>query len=153
MDKSFGDLQERYAQLCGLLAPHKPRYSSQSTVHTSARDDGSAHVEFVDKKFNYVITERGSELKRKIAQSEDELLFWLMDDVTTGIALEFESKNRIPGEDFRRQYFSKNIELLTRLSSDWALRKASEYQKILGQHPYRDDAHLIVKAETASRSG
>lgn len=140
MDKSFGDLQERYARLCGLLGPHMPRYSSQSIVQTSPRDDGSAHVEFVDNMFNYVITERGSELKRKIAQSEDELLFWLMDDVTTGIALQFESTNRLLREDFRRQYFSKNVELLTRLSPEWGLRKASEYQQILSEHPYRDEA-------------
>ncbi len=139
MDKDFGGLQGRYTQLCGLLAPYKPRYSSQSEVQTRPGDDGSPHIELVDGKYNYVITERGSELERKVAQSEDELLYWLMDDVTTGIALQFELQNRIPSEDFRRQYFSKNVDLLTRLSSDWARRKKSEYHQVLSQNPYRDE--------------
>lgn len=138
MTQDFSDLQVRYAELCGLLAPYKPRYSSQSSIQTGRSDDGSAHIEHVNGKYNYVVTERGSEIERKVAHSADELLYWLMDDVTTGIALQIEREKRIPGEDFRRQYFAMNLELLTRLSAEWADKKSSEYQRILGQHPYRD---------------
>ncbi len=111
MNPDFCDLQRRYAELLTLLSPHRPRYSSQTTIQTRRGDDGSAHVEVVDGNYHYVITERGSEIERKVAQSADELLYWLMDDVTTGIALQIEREKRIPGEDFRRQYFAINLAL------------------------------------------
>lgn len=138
MNADFCDLQKRYAELLTLLSPLRPRYSYQTAIQTRRGDDGSAHVEQVDGNYHYVITERGSEIERKVAQSADELLYWLMDCVTTGIALKIECENRIPGEDFRRQYFDMNLSLLTRLSSEWADWKRSEYQRILVQHPYCD---------------
>ena len=138
MNPDFCDLQKRYAELLMLLSPHKPRYSSQTSIQTRRGDDGSAHVERVNGNYHYVITERGSEIERKVAQSAYELMYWLADGVTTGIALQIERENRIPGEDFRRQYFAMNLRLLTRLSSEWADWKRSEYQRILIQHPYRD---------------
>jgi hypothetical protein len=125
--------------MCGLLAPLKPRYSTQRSVQTIRTDDGSPHVEFVDGKYNYVVTERGSEFQRKIARDEDELLYWLMADVVTGVSLQFELENRIPGQDSRRQWFAKSIELLGRLDPKWAERKESEYQVVLELHPFRDD--------------
>jgi hypothetical protein len=80
------------------------------------------------------------ELERRSAATEDELLYWLMDDVTTSIALEFELKNRIPGQDSRRQLFAKNLELLGKLSPEWARRKESEYAQVLSRSPFRDEA-------------
>ena len=140
MSQDFLNLQERYARLCGLLAPYTPRYPSQDAIQTRRSDDGSPHIELVSGKYNYVVTERGSEYERRVAQTEDELMYWLMDDLTTGIALQIELENRIPGEDSRRQWFSKSVELLARLSPEWAARKQAEYMQILRRHPYRDEA-------------
>jgi hypothetical protein len=138
MTEEFGHLQERYARLCQLLAPHKPRYPNQNRIQTHHQDDGTTHIELVDGKYHYVVTERGSEFERKIAENEDELLYWLMSDVTTSIALGLELNNRVLGQDSRRQWFPKNIELLSWLSTEWADRKESEYVKILAEHPFRD---------------
>jgi hypothetical protein len=138
MTEEFRHLQKRYAHFCQLLAPHRPRYPNQNKIQTRRQDDGSPHVELVDGGYHYVVTERGSEYERRIAENEDELLYWLMSDVTTGIALEIELNNRIPGQDSRRQWFSKNIELLNRLSTEWAGQKEFEYEKVLTMHPFRD---------------
>jgi hypothetical protein len=62
-----------------------------------------------------------------------------MSDVTTSTALELELNNRILGQDSRRQWFAKNIELLSRLSAEWAGRKRSEYMQILAEQPFRDE--------------
>jgi hypothetical protein len=139
MTKEFSNLQERYAQLCQLLAPYRPRYPHQNKIQTRRQDDGAPHIEIVDGSYHYVVTERGSEYERKIAEDEDELLYWLMSDVTTSIALELELNNRILGQDSRRQWFAKNIELLSRLSAEWAGRKRSEYMQVLAEQPFRDE--------------
>lgn len=139
MTEEFRHLQERYAGLCQLLAPHRPPYPNQNRIQTQRQDDGTPHIELVDGRYHYVVTERGSEFERKIAESEDELLYWLMSDVTISIALELELNNRVQGQDSRRQWFPKNIELLSLLSTEWAHRKESEYVKILAEHPFRDD--------------
>jgi hypothetical protein len=139
MTEEFSQLQKRYVNYCRLLAPHRPRYPNQNKIQTRRQDDGSPHVELVDGRYHYVVTERGSEYERRIAEDEDELLYWLMNDVTTGIALEIELNNRILGQDSRRQWFSKNVELLNRLSSVWAGRKESEYEKVLTMHPFSND--------------
>jgi hypothetical protein len=138
MTQEFSHLQERYARLCQLLAPQRPRYPNQNRIQTRRQDDGAPHIELVDGRYHYVVTERGSEYERKIAENEDELLYWLMSDVTTSIALEFELNNRILGQDSRRRWFSKNIELLSCLSTEWADCKESEYMKVLAEHPFRD---------------
>lgn len=138
MSDHFRSLQAKYAHMCGMLAPLKPRYSTQRTVQTLRTDDGAPHVEFVDGKYNYVVTERGSEFERRIAQNEDEVLYWLMSDVVTSISLQFELENRIAGQDSRRQWFAKSIELLGRLDPNWTARKESEYKVVLERHPFRD---------------
>lgn len=138
MTEEFCHLQERYNQFCQLLTPYWSGYSNQDKFQTRRQDDGSAHVEKINGRYHYVVTERGSEFERRIAENEDEILYWLLSDVTAGIAQEFELNNRIPGQDSRRQLFVKNIELLNRLSEVWAARKKSEYEKVLALHPFRD---------------
>ena len=140
MKENFAHLQEQYTRLCKLLVPYKPRYSYQSKIQTRRQDDGAPHIEFVNGKYDFVVTERGLELERQTAETEDELLYWLLSDVTTGIASEFELDNRVLGQDSRRQWFAKNVELLARLNPEWACRKESEYAKILTDHPFRDEA-------------
>jgi hypothetical protein len=139
MTEHFPHLQERYAYLCSQLAPYEPRYSYQRKIQTRRQDDGAPHVELVNGRYDYVVTERGIEFERNTASTEDELLYWLMDDVVTGIALLLELENRIPGQDSRRQWFATSIELLARLSPEWGQRKEREYAKVLNEHPFRDE--------------
>jgi hypothetical protein len=140
MTDNFPHLQEQYARLCDQLAPYKPRYSYQGKIQTRRQDDGAPHIELVSGRYDYVVTERGLELERRTASTEDELLYWLMSDVATSIALELELENRTSGQDSRRQWFSKRIELLARLSPEWARRKELEYAQVLSEHPFRDEA-------------
>jgi hypothetical protein len=58
---------------------------------------------------------------------------------------EFAKNNIIENEDFRRQYFSKQLELLSILSKDWGDRVAQEHQVILGFTPFDDIKHTWKK--------
>jgi hypothetical protein len=140
MSEEFRRLQERYARLLKQLAPHKPAYMFQNEIQTHRLDEGSPHVELVDGKYDYVVTERGSELQRRTARDEDELLYWLMSDVTKGIAIRLEARHRRRGQDSRRQWFARDVELLGSLNPEWGERKRLEYIEVLSTYPFRDKA-------------
>lgn len=135
-------LQERYAALLRKLPSRASAPAYQSRLRTRRTDNGDAHVEIVDGAFNYVVTERGSELHRRVAKDDDELLYWLLDDVTWGIS----HRSRVPflsrlfRKDPRRHRFALHVELLERLDPAWAERRERHYAELLERYPFRDKA-------------
>jgi hypothetical protein len=121
---------DRFCQQLGLSGHLK----------TAPQHDGSAHVEWSGDLLFYVVTERGSEFVRRATYSKDELLYWLIKAVVFEIASDFELKNRIKGQSFRRLLFAKEIELIGKLKSEWAERRKSEIDRILVSSPYDDQA-------------
>lgn len=61
------------------------------------------------------------------------------------MASKFEFNNRFEGQDSRRIIFSKQIELLDLLSSEWAISKIEDHQRILQQHPFDDNSAIRVR--------
>ena len=106
-------------------------------IATKPQGDGSPYVE-IDDHYNFVIEERGLELERRRTKDLDELLYWFFDGITFTVSSSFELLHRKPHEDFRRQLFAKQEELLGYASSSWASRKAGEHQAILVKHPFQD---------------
>jgi hypothetical protein len=100
--------------------------------------DGTPHLEVVNGKFDYVVTERGVEFSRKTTESVDELLYWIMKGVVSKMAMEFELNNRVHGQDSRRLYFSTMIDLLGRLRPSWRGKIKEEIEVILEGSPYVD---------------
>ena len=86
----------------------------------------------------YVVTERGSELERRRTDDPDVLLYWLCSDVTFDMAVRYELEHRRPSEDFRRQLFKQQEELLRSLSPVWAERDREEKKAVLAKHPFDD---------------
>lgn len=130
------NLQTRYFDMAGLLeAP--PKYVK---FHQAVQHDGSPHVEIHSDEMAYIHTEKGLQREKKITSDPDELLYWLMSDLTFQMAVDYESENRRPGEDARRKVFKKNLELLGRLNPGWAKRKEDEYSTVLAENPFQDEA-------------
>ncbi|MBF0410494.1 MAG: hypothetical protein HQM10_24325 [Candidatus Riflebacteria bacterium] len=102
---------------------------------TTPQHDGSPHIEFISGEFHYIVTERGSEYERRKTSDPEELLFWLVSDLTWSMASEWEIKHRIDGEDFRKQLFNKDVELLSQVNADWGRRKKEKYESILRDFP------------------
>lgn len=130
---SVRQLRTRYAALCAKLGAAR-------TLYTAAQHDGSAHVEVCGDSYHYVVTERGTEFERRRTTDTDELLFWLMSDVTFSLASEYELRHRVDGRDFRRLLFQKQIELMGQLNADWSERKKQEIERVLTAHPFDDIA-------------
>jgi len=66
------------------------------------------------------------------------MLYWSFKDVTFDMATAYELENRNPTEDFRRIYFTKNIELMEILDINYAKWLKTELDEILEKHPYHD---------------
>ena len=107
------------------------------TIATTPRGDGSPYVEVADAYY-FVVEERGVELERRKTADLDELLYWILEGLTSSMAWDHELRHRREGEDFRRQGFAKQIELLSLLSVDWAERRKAEQAEVQAQHPFSD---------------
>lgn len=136
-DDDLRHLHERYRDLCARLG-HAPAYSYQRQIQTRPLVDGAPHVERSGGRYDYVVTERGRELERRTTEDEDELLYWLMSDVTQGVAIQLASRRRFRPRDSRRVWFAKDAELLGRLRPEWGDRKRAEYAQVLSKYPFRD---------------
>jgi len=113
-----------------------PRQNGLFMIPERPTHTGAAHVEIVNGKYHYVITERGSEFERKVTQSEDELLYWFASDSIFSIACAWELEHHKEDEDFRRQLFSKQIELLYKVNPKWAEQEQAYHEKVLSENPF-----------------
>jgi Immunity protein 63 len=105
---------------------------------TQPRPDGGAYVERGDGAYAYVVWERGVELQRRITHDPDEVLYWLVSDLTFEMALEYELSHRRKHRDSRRLLFEKHLELLATVNHTWSERQRLEYDRTLQEHPFLD---------------
>lgn len=127
-------ISDRYHTIArSLSAPQK-----HVRFATSPQHDGSPHVECYGGEFHYIVTERGSEFEHRKTSHAEELLFWLVSDLTWAMASDWELQHRIEKEDFRRQLFRKDVELISKVRNEWGRRKKEKYEKILGGRPFDD---------------
>ena len=124
---------EKYGALINVPSHLYPTYGYS--------DDGThPHIEIDDlDQLFYVIVERGEVLKRDLALNMNHLLYMIFRDITFWISVSYEVEHRIMNEDFRRQLFAKQVELLGTLDVSWAQKMKEEINDILKTHPYVDD--------------
>ncbi|WP_338457890.1 Imm63 family immunity protein [Pantoea sp. Nvir] len=132
------ELQKRIDEL--LLKAGLPRHSVN--LCTAPVGDGTPYISFENGKYNYIFSERGYEFFRKITESTDELLYWIMSELAYKIAFKYELENRIEGRDGRRIAFPKFIELMTKINPLWKLKAEDEIKKTLSASPYDDSLYL-----------
>jgi hypothetical protein len=102
------------------------------------KDFAQPEIRVDGKGYHFVIVERGSELKHQIVKDIDELLYLVFKDITFSMACEYELNNRIEGQDFRRILFSKQLELLSKISDIYYSLGRKEIEEILVKNPFND---------------
>ncbi|QBG97652.1 Imm63 family immunity protein [Xanthomonas oryzae] len=107
-------------------------------VRSQPADDGAPYLSMNDGLLFYASSERGYEIFRKSVTSLDDLLYLIFNNATAIMAMGYELKNRIEGQDSRRMYFSKRVELMNELDPKWGNRVAREIDEILSSAPYVD---------------
>jgi hypothetical protein len=100
--------------------------------------DAQPYVEADERGYHLVVWERGSEQERFTTDDLDELLYRIFDGVTFTMAVDYELRHRDEARDCRRITFRKQVELLNRLSPDWAAREAEDHARILSEHGFDD---------------
>jgi hypothetical protein len=131
---ALSTVRSRYHAIARRLGAEK-RHVWFATTPTGF---GDPHVEKHGDTFVYIVSERGHEIERRETQDADELLYWLVSDMTFGIATEYELANRREGVDSRRTWFAKHVELLNTARPEWGEAKRAEYDAVLRAHPYSD---------------
>lgn len=111
------------------------------TVRSSSDGFGTPHIEVDEEGYNYVVSERGEEFERRQTRDIDKLLYWILKSIVFIMASDYELENRKPNEDFRRQLFAKQIELMEKLNSKFAQWQKEEFDKILEESPYEDNLY------------
>jgi hypothetical protein len=137
MNNFAGDMEElqaAYDELCQRISPFDGAYS----FLTAARHDGSPHVEIEGGVYHHIVTERGLELERETFDDKDDLLYRLVSDMAFWMAVEYEMKNRVQGQDARRIMFAKWIELMERVGADRAEKTRRHIGETLRENPYLD---------------
>ena len=129
---SLSGLEAEFRSLA-LKLDVEPYYKA---FHTSPQHDGTPHVEMRSGKFEFVVTERGSELERISGLGNDEVLFLLFAGITSIMATSYELRNRKPTGDGRAVWFPYQEKLMAELRPSWGLRLKAEPEQILQKFPF-----------------
>ena len=121
----------RLAQAIGTPDHHIP------TIGPSLYD-ARPYIEIDARGYHYVISERGTETERLTTTSIDDLFYRVSRTLAFSAAVAYEGRHRVPGQDFRRVMFARQVELLNRVNPEWAARCASEHEETLRRHPFVD---------------
>lgn len=105
--------------------------------HTSPQHDGAPHVEMRSGKFEFVVTERGSELERISGLDDDEVLYLLFKELTFVMATSYELCHRQPTGDGRAVWFLYQENLMAGLRPSWGARLKAEHEHILQKSPFQ----------------
>lgn len=106
------------------------------TVPTTTDGFGTPHIEIDDQGYHYVVSERGTEFKRKTTSDVHTLLYWIFKDIIFEMASDYELNHRKPEEDFRRILFKKDLEFFKKLDEQWYVWEKEELDNILKENPY-----------------
>jgi len=61
-----------------------------------------------------------------------------LDEIVISKSITYATMNKIKGQDFRRQLFKKQIELMANYSEEFKTKKINEIKEILTNNPYKD---------------
>lgn len=117
-----------------INAPHDlmPGYG-----HSTREDQAYIKVDEHGQLY-YVVVESEGEYEYPSPDIND-LLYRVFRSIAFSMAEEFLANNKVnEKEDYRRQYFSKQLELLSVLNKDWRDRAEQEHQVILKFVPFDD---------------
>ena len=108
-------------------------------AYRTSEQNGGPHIEIDGPMYHYVFAERGNEHDRFSTASINELLYRTFRDIAFSMSSKLARPLQKPGEDFRREMFRQQLELLRLLNPEWAARCAVEHQQVLINHPFVDE--------------
>jgi hypothetical protein len=89
-----------------------------------------------DKTYHYLFTEKGKVKFDKVSFDLNEITYWVFEMEIFTIAMEYATRNRLEGKDFRKQLFIKELELHSKLGEYFYNKKRIQIEEILKENPY-----------------
>src|SRR6185436_14130198 len=123
---------KRLAGLIGALERDLPTFGNSEGTGRPDVEVSGTHCTF----YHYVVRERDREYERTTTNDIDDLLYTVLVHVSFSVAMRFEIQHRVPGQDFRRLMFQKQIELLASLRPEWAERQSFAHKQFLRRSPF-----------------
>jgi hypothetical protein len=104
---------------------------------TMPQHDGSRHCEYDGITYSYITSERGELFDQQHTTDADELLFWLVADMSRSMAADYELSHRDENSsvDSRLAMFDHHVALLAKVNESWAVRQRQHYDSVLADHP------------------
>ncbi|MDR0286750.1 MAG: immunity 63 family protein [Clostridiales bacterium] len=75
-------------------------------------------------------------------EDQDELYYFIVKDIVKNYAIDYEAKNRIKYQDFRRIYFDKALELIKKIDEKYCEKLQNEFNEILKDSPFDDNGSI-----------
>ncbi|MDA8335172.1 MAG: Imm63 family immunity protein [Peptococcaceae bacterium] len=88
--------------------------------------------------YHYVCTEKGNITSHQITDDLFDLSYWIFKGQIWVMASEYATKHKIGGQDFRRVYFAKELDLMALMGDNYRKRHEIAIDEILKNHPYND---------------
>ena len=130
---TYFNLQKEIKRLGNIIKVPSEKYPSMKQSK-----DAHPYVEMHGRQFYFVIKERGTVYTKKEFNTMEELLFEVFDNITFSMAMDYELKHRIDGQDCRRLIFEHQLELMSKLNIRWKDKLQRKHNAILLEHPYND---------------
>ncbi|MCB2087936.1 MAG: Imm63 family immunity protein [Sphingomonadaceae bacterium] len=117
-------------------------------INRAPQHDGNSHVEPArDGGWMLIVTDRGQKYERTHYASDGDLLYRLGSGAAFRLACDHELANRVEGQDSRRLLFTRQLDLVGRVSGEWRERLAAEIGAILASTPYSDEPVEVLNAK------
>ena len=91
-----------------------------------------------NENYHILYAEKGKIRSDKIVYSEREVLWNVLDILSTNITMKYAMNNQEKGKDFRRALFKKEKEIFSLFGEDFYKKKEEEIKEILEKNPYND---------------
>ena len=88
--------------------------------------------------YHYAFSEKGKIRIHKVSDDLFDASYWILSDQIFEMALDYATNHQIPGRDFRRLLFAKELELFEALGPNYVKRAEIAIDEVLKREPYRD---------------
>ena len=132
---TYDKLEEKMLSI-GSKINVPPEYYPKLKCSSSFED---TYIEIKFPFLYYIAIEYGKEVERRKFTNTDDLFYAVFKDITHTMAMWYEAYNRIENQDFRKILFSKQIELLSKICPEYAIKRQKEINEILTKYPYIDE--------------
>ncbi len=129
-------LQDLYAEV--KLIAERAGYADYPRPEDRQRDDRVWLAEASFGRFDKFYMERG-QVSLLARGDYDTVLYEVFKSLVQDKATHIEARNRIAGQDSRRQWFALQAEMMESLKPEWAQRIAADQATVLGLNPFQDE--------------